>query len=121
MNTVSKRIEPWPIGIACFFAVLIASLATWAVVAQRNREEAWPAASLPADGRGRVRLYRPSEAALDRELPLAVGADGVQSIDAGSLKPGLWKVRVHWGPEDAGYYAEGSVVVPTTVAAVPTR
>ena len=164
MNTVSKRIEPWPIGIACFFAVLIASLATWAVVAQRNREElvsadyyeqevvyqqqinrlkrsagagvaiayvpggqggairiAWPAASLPADGRGRVRLYRPSEAALDRELPLAVGADGVQSIDAGSLKPGLWKVRVHWGPDDSGYYAEGSVVVPTTVAAVPTR
>ena len=39
MNTVSKRIEPWPIGIACFFAVLIASLATWAVVAQRKREE----------------------------------------------------------------------------------
>ena len=52
---------------------------------------------------------------------MAVGADGVQSIDAGSLKPGLWKVRVHWGPEDSGYYAEGSVVVPTTVAAVPTR
>ena len=39
MNTASKRIEPWPIGIACFFAVLIASSATWAVVAQRNREE----------------------------------------------------------------------------------
>jgi nitrogen fixation protein FixH len=164
MNPLRPRIEPWPIGIAGFFAVLISALATWAVVAQRNREElvspdyyeqevayeqqinrlrrsahagvsighvpggqggviriAWPTNSLPADGPGRVRLYRPSESALDRELPLAVGADGVQNIDTGSLKPGLWKVRVHWGPEDAGYYAEGSVVVPTKIAVVPTR
>jgi nitrogen fixation protein FixH len=164
MNTLRTRIEPWPIGIAGFFALLISALATWAVVAQRNREElvspdyyeqevayeqqihrlkrsagagvaiglvpggqggviriAWPTNALPADGPGRVRLYRPSESALDREIPLAVGADGVQNIDAGPLKPGFWKVRVHWGPEDAGYYAEGSVVVPTTVAAVPTR
>jgi len=162
MNTASKRIEPWPIGIACFFAVLIASSATWAVVAQRNREElvsadyyeqevayqqqinrlkrsagagvaighvpggqggairiAWPEASRPAQGPGKVRLYRPSEAALDREIPLAVDAVGVQTIDARPLKPGLWKVRVHWGPEDAGYYAEGSVVVPPSVAMIP--
>ena len=39
MNTPQPRIEPWPIGIAGFFVVLIAALATWAVVAQRNREE----------------------------------------------------------------------------------
>ena len=166
MNTVSRRIEPWPIGIACFFAVLITALATWAVVAQRNREElvsadyyeqevayqrqinrlrrsadagvtigyvpgvqggwiriAWPVASRPADARGRVRLYRPSEAALDREFALSVGAEGLQDIDAGTLKPGLWKVRVHWGPEDSGYYVEDSVVVPPTVARaqVPAR
>lgn len=166
MNTVSKRIEPWPIGIACFFALLITALATWAVVAQRNREElvsadyyeqevayqqqinrlrrsadagvtigyepggqggviriAWPVASRPSDARGRIRLYRPSEAALDREFPLAVGADGLQRIDAGPLKPGLWKVRVHWGPDDSGYYAEDSVVVPPMLARaqVPAR
>jgi nitrogen fixation protein FixH len=162
MNTLQPRIEPWPIAIAGFFAVLIAALATWAVVAHRNREElvsadyyeqevayqqqinrlrrsadsgvsigyvpvgqggviriAWPMVSRPADALGRVRLYRPSEAALDREVPLLVGADGIQSIDARTLKPGLWKVRVHWGLEDSGYYAEGSVVVPPMVAWAP--
>jgi nitrogen fixation protein FixH len=159
MKPTQPRIEPWPIGIAGFFVVLIAALATWAVVAQRNREElvsadyyeqevayqqqinrlrrsadsgvvigfvpvgqggviriTWPLASRPGEAQGRVRLYRPSEAALDREVPVLVRADGVQSIDAGALKPGLWKVRVHWGPEDSGYYAEGSVVVPPMVA-----
>lgn len=162
MKPTQPRIEPWPIGIAGFFVVLIAALATWAVVAQRNREElvsadcyeqevayqqqinrlrrsadsgvvigfvpvgqggviriTWPLASRPGEAQGRVRLYRPSEAALDREVPVLVGADGVQSIDAGALKPGLWKVRVHWGPEDSGYYAEGSVVVPPMVAWAP--
>jgi nitrogen fixation protein FixH len=162
MKPTQPRIEPWPIGIAGFFVVLIAAFATWAVVAQRNREElvsadyyeqevayqqqinrlrrsadsgvvigfvpvgqggviriTWPLASRPGEAQGRVRLYRPSEAALDREVPVLVGADGVQSIDAGALKPGLWKVRVHWGPEDSGYYAEGSVVVPPMVAWAP--
>jgi nitrogen fixation protein FixH len=163
MNTVQSRIEPWPIGIACFFAVLITALATWAVVAQRNRVElvsadyyeqemayqqqinrlrrsadagvsigyvpvgqggviriAWPMVSRPADAQGRVRFYRPSEAALDREVPLLVGADGIQSIDAAPLKAGLWKVRIHWGPENSGYYAEGSVVVPPMALWAPT-
>lgn len=162
MKPPQPRIEPWPIGIATFFAILIFALATWAVVAHRNREElvstdyyeqemayqqqinrlrrsadsgvsigyapvgqggviriAWPLASRPADAQGRVRLYRPSEAALDREVPLLVGADGIQNINAGTLKPGLWKVRVHWGPEVSGYYAEGSVVVPPMVAWAP--
>ena len=50
---------------------------------------------------------------------MLVDADGIQSIDAGTLKPGLWKVRVHWGPEVSGYYAEGSVVVPPRVAWAP--
>jgi nitrogen fixation protein FixH len=156
MNTVPPRIEPWPIGIAAFFAMLISALATWAVVAQRNREElvsadyyeqevayqqqinrlkrsadagvsigyessglggviriAWPPAARPIDSQGRIRLYRPSEAALDRDLPLAIGRDGVQSIEALTLKPGLWKVRVHWGAEASGYYVERSVVVPS--------
>jgi hypothetical protein len=164
MNIASQRFEPWPVAIACFFALLVTALGAWAVVAQRNREElvsadyyeqevvyqrqidrlrrsadagvtigyapggqggsiriAWPVVSRPADAQGRIRLYRPSEAALDREFPLAVGVDGHQDIDAGPLKPGLWKVFVHWGPDDSGYYAEGSVVVPAVVAAAPVR
>jgi nitrogen fixation protein FixH len=109
MNTVPPRIEPWPIGIAAFFAMLISALATWAVVAQRNREELVSADYYEQE----VAYQQPSEAALDRDLPLAIGRDGVQSIEALTLKPGLWKVRVHWGAEASGYYVERSVVVPS--------
>jgi len=155
MNPVAPRIEPWPVGIAAFFAVVDSLLASWAVVALRNREElvspdyyeeelayqghidrlrrsadsgvtiahvpdgqdgilriGWPTAARPVDGRGEVRLYRPSEAALDRRIPLAVGADGVQRIDASGLKPGLWRVRVRWGHGDSGFFVEAPVVIP---------
>ena len=155
MNTLSPRIEPWPVGIAAFFAVVIGLLVSWAVVAQRNPEElvsadyyeqelayqghigrlrrsagagvsithlpgrqggvlriAWPAASRPVGVAGEVGLYRPSEASLDRRIPLRVGADGVQTVDASGLKPGLWRVRVQWGPKDSGFFAEAPVVIP---------
>lgn len=51
-----------------------------------------------ADGAsdGVIQLYRPSGAAMDRVIPLAPGADGIQAIDAAQLQPGLWKVKVIW-------------------------
>jgi hypothetical protein len=64
---------------------------------------------------GEVGLYRPSEASLDRRIPLRVGADGVQTLDASGLKPGLWRVRVRWGPEASGFFAEAAVVIPPPV------
>ena len=45
---------------------------------------------------GSIHLYRPSEADLDRLLPLELDAVGEQTVDARSLKPGLWDVRVQW-------------------------
>jgi nitrogen fixation protein FixH len=45
---------------------------------------------------GRIQLYRPSAAGLDRRLPLELDAQGRQTVDLNSLPPGLWKVRVQW-------------------------
>jgi hypothetical protein len=45
---------------------------------------------------GRVGLFRPSDARLDRTLPLAVDAEGVQRVGLAGLAPGLWRVRVEW-------------------------
>ena len=46
--------------------------------------------------KGRIRFYRPSDARLDHDVTLAVGADGSQNVDAKQLRPGLWRVQLLW-------------------------
>jgi nitrogen fixation protein FixH len=60
---------------------------------------------------GTIELYRPSARALDRSFPLKVDANGLQSLDAASLVPGLWKVRVSWTADNQDYYLDQKVVV----------
>jgi nitrogen fixation protein FixH len=45
---------------------------------------------------GKVELYRPSSAGLDRMIALEVDKEGRQSIDTAKLAPGLWDVKVTW-------------------------
>jgi hypothetical protein len=45
---------------------------------------------------GAIHLYRPSEADLDRRIPLALDAAGEQRLETGTLAPGLWEIRVQW-------------------------
>jgi hypothetical protein len=72
--------------------------------------------SLPADLAGhdisgRIELYRPSAAGMDRTVSLAPDAKGVQRLDAAGLAPGLWKVRVSWTVERQDYFLDEKVVV----------
>jgi nitrogen fixation protein FixH len=60
---------------------------------------------------GSVHLYRPSDARLDRELPLTLAADGTQRLDARQLTGGLWKVRVKWNAGGQDYYLDQPVIV----------
>src|SRR5262245_14670744 len=55
-----------------------------------------PAEHATSHPAGRIHFYRPSEAALDFELPLTIDAQGPQRIDARKLPAGQWKVRVEW-------------------------
>jgi len=81
--------------------------------------------TLPAAKRenatGQVQLYRPSDARMDRELPLALAADGTQKLDARSLADGLWKVRVRWSAGGQEYYLEQPVIVTGAPASDPPR
>jgi nitrogen fixation protein FixH len=72
--------------------------------------------SLPADQAGheisgRIELYRPSAAGMDRAVKLAPDVKGVQRLDAAGLAPGLWKVRVSWTFERQDYFLDEKVVV----------
>ncbi len=61
---------------------------------------------------GRIRLYRPSAARLDREVPLALSLVGCQVVPAGDLAAGLWNVRVAWTVAGQDYFWDQRLVVP---------
>jgi len=72
--------------------------------------------SLPPDQaareiNGRIELYRPAAAGLDRTVKLVPDPRGVQRLDAAGLAPGLWKVRVSWTVQQEDYYLDQKVVV----------
>ena len=72
--------------------------------------------SLPAEQvrhavSGRVQLYRPSAAGLDRQLALAPNSSGVQVVEAKGLRPGLWKVRVSWTVGENDYFMDRKIVI----------
>lgn len=72
--------------------------------------------SLPAEQvrhavSGRVQLYRPSAAGLDRQLALAPNSSGVQVVETKGLRPGLWKVRVSWTVGENDYFMDRKIVI----------
>jgi len=75
-----------------------------------------PASQITPMLTGSVQFYRPSEAGLDRELPLRPNEAGRQVIDANQLQPGLWKVHVCWSTGGQEYQLDGSLT--NSIAAV---
>lgn len=72
--------------------------------------------TLPAGlmaSQGDIYLYRPSDARLDRQFPLALDAEGRQRLDAKDLPAGYWKVRVRWMAGGQEYYLDQAVIVTT--------
>lgn len=63
---------------------------------------------------GSIHLYRPSDARLDRELPLALTANGTQRLDAKPLRDGLWKVRVKWNANGQDYFLDQPVIITSS-------
>jgi len=61
--------------------------------------------------RGKITLYRPSDAKLDREAALSLNAAGTQELDAALLRPGLWKIRVQWAVNGEEFFFDQAVVI----------
>lgn len=60
---------------------------------------------------GRIQLYRPSAAGLDRQFQLELDPNGVQSLATEELLPGLWKVRVSWTAGNQEFFIDQKVVI----------
>lgn len=63
---------------------------------------------------GTVRLYRPSDARLDREMTLAPDASGHQTLDVRPIQSGLWKAAVQWTVGGVEYFHEAPIVIAGT-------
>lgn len=79
--------------------------------AQANLELRIPAEHASKHATGMVKLYRPSDARLDRELPLNVNAAGIQDVSTAQLASGLWKLRINWQVDGQEFYSEKPIVV----------
>ncbi len=64
--------------------------------------------------KGSIHLYRPSDARLDRELPLQLTSNGTQRLDASKLADGLWKVRVKWTVDGKDFFLDQPVIVTSS-------
>jgi hypothetical protein len=59
-----------------------------------------------------VTLYRPSHAAADRVVPLALDVRGEQRVPVAGLESGRWIVKLAWQVQGRHYYREEAVQVP---------
>ncbi|MFA7289655.1 MAG: FixH family protein [Melioribacteraceae bacterium] len=55
---------------------------------------------------GKIQIYRPSDANLDRTVDILLNAENEQSIETPINKAGLWKVKIDWIRNDTNYYNE---------------
>ncbi len=77
-----------------------------------------PASHLGAGLAGRLHFYRPSNASLDFDVPLAVDPRGLQRISTDGLLGGSWKVRAQWTAGGLDYFIERQIVVDGSRAVV---
>jgi hypothetical protein len=60
---------------------------------------------------GQIQLYRPSASGLDKEFKLEPASNGIQTLDAAGLQPGLWKIRVSWNSDGHDYFLDQKIIV----------
>lgn len=65
-----------------------------------------PAAVNPAVLRGKINLFRPSDAKMDRSFNLLCDSLNQQVIPINGLQPGKWRLKFDWTDGQKGYYQE---------------
>ncbi|HSH17350.1 MAG TPA: FixH family protein, partial [Verrucomicrobiae bacterium] len=60
---------------------------------------------------GSIQIYRPSDAALDRQVEFAPDTTGAQRIDAREMVSGLWKLKITWQVGGEEFFVDRVVVI----------
>lgn len=64
---------------------------------------------LPIGTEAELELFRPSDETLDQQLDFTVSTDQLMSVPVDQLKPGYWRVQLHWIEEGKEYYEEKKI------------
>lgn len=60
--------------------------------------------------KGTILFFRPSNASMDRRIPIALGADGRQQVDFSTQENGKWIAKLTWQQGGKEYYQEFVIV-----------
>lgn len=60
---------------------------------------------------GKIRLFRPSDARLDRSFPLNLSGNNEQTINLNGLAKGLWRIKILWQTDENDYYFEEAITL----------
>ncbi len=71
-------------------------------------------ANQASSARGTVTLYRASDAAADRTIPIVLDAGGTQRVPLDGLAAGRWRLQVEWAADGRPYYYEQPLETPTS-------
>ena len=75
---------------------------------------AWLQVQYPAFSQiteGKIKLFRPSDAALDQTFTLTGTSDSVQKFALQTIKKGLYKAQMQWSMNGKEYYIEKVMVL----------
>ena len=70
-----------------------------------------PATQGTSNATGQIQLYRPAAAGLDQKFKLETAANGIQTLDASGLLPGLWKIRVSRNSDGRDYFLDQKIII----------
>jgi hypothetical protein len=73
-------------------------------------EVRFPKDALP--DQGTALLFRPSNANLDKKIPLHLSTTGVNTLPLGGLAKGLWRLKLSWAHAGKNYYTEHDLNLP---------
>lgn len=77
-----------------------------------DRVEVRVPASMAAQVRGNLTLYRAADADADRTIAFVPEPDGRQAIPLAGLAPGHWQLQMQWVADGRDYYAEHHLRIP---------
>ena len=66
---------------------------------------------LPIGAEGSLHFFRPSDARLDRKIPIIITNLGGSEIPLRSLLPGYWRVQLNWTENGVNYYQEKKIAL----------
>ena len=66
---------------------------------------------LPSGTNGKLQLFRPSDATLDREITVMALDSNLTSVSLKDLKSGYWKVQLSWIEAGKNYYEEKKITL----------